>query len=133
MDDKTTILTGLPLFAGLDPRAMEAIGTLARIESVPVGTVLIREGDAADVFYVIVSGTIRVERDGRFIRSLTDGGFLGEIALIEGGERTATATCASDCVLVELSSFEFGRVMARFPEVRARVDAALARRPTGDA
>lgn len=129
MDRKTEILALLPIFAKLDPRSLEAVATLARIVTAPAGTVLVREGDAAGSFYVIVTGTIHIERAGRLVRSMTDGGFLGEVALVEGGARTATATCATDCELVELGSFEFGRVMARFPDVRSRVEAAVARRP----
>ena len=89
-------------------------------------------GEPARAFYVIVTGTIHIERDGDFIRSMTDGGFLGEIGLIEGTKHTATATCATDCELVELGAYEFGRVMATFPDVRARVEAAAARRPHED-
>lgn len=129
MDAKTTLLAGLPIFARLDQRSVEAIGTLARQISVPAGTILMVEGEAAESFYVIVRGTVRVERRGTFVRSLTDGAFLGEIALLEAGERTATATCATDCELIELGIYEFGRVMDTFPDVRERVEAAVARRP----
>ncbi len=132
MDDKTTILARLPLFAKLDPRSLEAVATLARITSKPAGTVLMRQGGAAEAFYVIVTGTIHIERDGAFVRSMTDGGFMGEIGLLEGTEHTATATCTTDCELVELGCFEFGRVMATFPDVRTRVEAAVARRPHED-
>ena len=84
MDRKTTILAGLPIFAGLEPRSMEAVATLARIVSLPADTVLLREGETAESFYIIVSGTVHIERAGRFIRSMSAGGFLGEIALVEG-------------------------------------------------
>ena len=134
MDRKTEILAYLPIFAKLDPRSSEAVAVLAKVVEVPAGTVLVREGDPAESFYVIVTGTVHVEREGRFVRSMTDGGFLGEVALIEDRERTATVTCETDCELLEFGSFEFGRVMARFPDVRARVEAAVARRPhPGDA
>jgi trk system potassium uptake protein len=129
MDRKTEILAGLPIFAKLDSRSTEAVATLAHVVSHPAGTVLFGEGEVAESFYVIATGTVHVERKGEFVRSMTDGGFLGEIALLEGSERTATATCATDCELVELGSYEFGRVMATFPDVRARVEAAVARRP----
>jgi len=129
MDRKTAVLARLPIFSKLDPRSMDAVGTLARIVSAPSGTVLLREGEPAESFYVIVTGTVHVQRSGGFVRSMSDGGFLGEIALIEGRDRTATATCATDCELLEFGSFEFGRVMATFPDVRARVESALARRP----
>ena len=129
MDDKTEILARLPIFARLEPRSLQAVATLARVVSKPAGAVLAREGDPADSFYVIVTGTVHVERMGQFLRSMSDGGFLGEIALVEDSDRTATATCATDCELIELGNFEFGRVMANFPDVRARVEAAVARRP----
>jgi CRP-like cAMP-binding protein len=64
---------------------------------------------------------------------MVDGGFLGEVALIEGTERTATATCATQRQLLEFGGFEFGRVMATFPDVRARVEDAVARRPHAEA
>ena len=133
MDDKTAIVAGLPIFARLEPRSLEAVATLAKVVAVPAGTVLVREGEPAESFYVIVNDTVHIERNGEFVRSMSDGGFLGEVALVEGSERTATATCTTDCELLEFGSFEFGRIMATFPDVRARVDAAVARRPHADA
>ncbi len=132
MNRTTDTLARLPIFAKLESRSLEAVATLARDISKSAGTVLIHEGEAAESFYVIVSGTVQIERDGRFVRSMSDGGFLGEIALREGTDRTATATCATDCELIELGRHEFGRVMATFPDVRARVEAAVARRPHAD-
>jgi len=129
MDRKVGLLAHVPLFSTLDQRSMEAVATLAREVALPAGTVLMREGEPAESFYLIVTGTVRVQRAGAPVRSLSDGGFLGEIALVEQGERTATATCVTDCQLLVLGSFEFDRVMATFPEIRARVSAAVARRP----
>ena len=76
-----------------------------------------------------MTGTVHVTRNGEFVRSMSDGGFLGEIALVEETTHTATVTCATACEFVEFGRFEFGRVMARFPDVGTRVDAAVARRP----
>lgn len=129
MVEKTAIVASLPIFASLEPRSLEAVATLARVIEAPADTVLLHEGEPAESFYVIVSGTVHVERHGKFVRSMSAGGFLGEVALVEGSERTATATCATACELLEFGSFEFGRIMATFPDVRARVEAAVARRP----
>jgi CRP/FNR family transcriptional regulator, cyclic AMP receptor protein len=130
--DKTDLLATLPIFAKLHPRSLQAVAALAVEDAAPAGTELMREGEAADAFFVIVSGTVRIERGGRTVRSLTDGGFLGEIALLEDGDRTASATCATDCSFIRLGSHEFRRVVETFPDVRARVEAAVARRPRGD-
>ena len=133
MDEKTAIVAEIPMFAKLEQRSLEAVATLAKLVTVPAGTVLLREGEPAESFYVIVHGTVQIERLGAFVRSIMDGGFIGEVALIEGGERTASAICATPCELLEFGSFEFGRVMATFPDVRARVEAAAARRPHPEA
>jgi CRP/FNR family transcriptional regulator, cyclic AMP receptor protein len=129
MDDKTELLRHLPLFAQLEPRAIEAVATLAREAEAPAGTVLMREGEPAESFYVLVDGTVRVERGGTTIRSISGGGFLGEIALVQRSPRTATAVCATDCRLLTLGSFEFERLLVTFPEVRSRIAAAILRRP----
>lgn len=129
MDEKTAILARLPIFTQLDARSLEAIASLARIVSMPAGSVLMDEDEPAESFYVIVTGTVHVERNGQFVRSMSDGGFLGEIALVEDTTHTATVTCTTACEFVQLGRHEFGRVMARFPDVRTRVDAAVARRP----
>jgi CRP-like cAMP-binding protein len=130
--DKTDVLAALPIFANLHPRSLQAIAALAVEASAPAETVLMREGEPADSFYVIVSGTVHIERAGRFVRSMTSGGFLGEIGLVEGAERSATAVCSTDCDFIELGSHEFRRVMDTFPDVRNRINAAVARRPHGE-
>ena len=102
MDDRVAALRGVPLFAGLDERSLQAVAVLGHPVDARAGDVLILEGEPGESFYVIVDGTVRVEHRDRTVRSLTAGGFLGEIALVEHGPRTATATCVSDCRLLEI-------------------------------
>lgn len=131
--DKIDTLATLPIFANLHPRSLQAVAALAVETSSPAGTVLMREGEPAESFHVIVSGTVHIERGGRFVRSMSSGGFLGEIALLEDAERSATATCTTDCTFISLGGHEFRRVMETFPDVRVRVEATVARRPHGGA
>ena len=129
MDRKLELLKAVPLFADLDERSLDAIGVLAREVEAPEGQVLMREGDPGDAFYVIVDGTIHVERAGGVARSMAAGGFLGEIALLEGGPRTATATCVSDCRLLVIHRHEFERLLSALPHIEHRIRTASARRP----
>jgi CRP-like cAMP-binding protein len=128
MDEKVELLRAVPLFAELEERQLQAIATLARERDAAAGEVLMREGEPGDTFIVIGDGTVRVERSGETVRSMVAGGFLGEVALVEGGPRTATATCVTDCRILTLGRFEFERVLATFPDVRDKVLAAIARR-----
>ena len=133
MDEKVALLRAVPLFAELDERSLGAVATLARQHDARAGDILMREGEPADTFVVIVDGTVRVEQEGREVRSMMAGGFLGEVALLEHGPRTATATCVTDCRLLTLGNFELDRLLATFPDVRTKVLAALARRARGTA
>lgn len=128
IEDKVALLRSVPLFAELDERSLQAIALLARERDAVAGDVLMREGEPGEEFIVIVEGTVHVEQGGHRVRSMLAGGFLGEIALVEHELRTATATCATDCRLLTLGHFEFDRLLAALPEVRAKVLAALGRR-----
>ena len=129
--DKVAVLRGVPLFADLDDRSLQAVALLAHEVRLKAGDVFMLEGEQGDEFYVIVEGTVRIERGDRQIRSMTAGGFLGEIALLELRPRTATATCTTDCHLLEIRSHEFERLMDTLPAVHRRIRSAVSRRERG--
>jgi CRP-like cAMP-binding protein len=128
MDEVVTALRGVPLFADLDDQSLQAVAILAREITTHADEVLILEGEPGDAFYVILDGTVRVEHGDRTVRSMTAGGFLGEIALIEHGMRTATATCVTRCRLLQIKRHEFDRLIDTMPEVHRRIRAAIERR-----
>ena len=128
MVDRVAVLGGVALFADLDARSIEAISVLAREVTMTAGEVVMLEGEPGDAFYVIVDGTIRIERGDRVVRSMMAGGFLGEIALLDHRPRTATAVCITDCTLLAVQHYEFDRLIDTFPAVHRRVRAAIARR-----
>jgi len=127
-EDEVELLRGVPLFAALDDRSLQAIALLAHERDAKAGEVLMREGEPGDEFMVIVEGTVHVAREGHEVRSMIAGGFLGEVALVEHAPRNATATCVTACRLLVLRHFEFDRLLAAFPDVRTRVLAAMGRR-----
>jgi CRP-like cAMP-binding protein len=128
VDDKLAVLRGVPLFADLDDRSLQAVAVLAREVTFKAGDILMIEGEPGDDFYVILDGTIRIEKGERTIRSMTAGGFLGEIALVDRRPRTATATCVTDARLLEIRTHEFERLMDTLPAVHRRVQQAIERR-----
>lgn len=128
MDEKVRVLRTCPLFADLDDGSLQAVAELAREVAASAGDVLMREGQPGDTFLVIVDGTVRIEREGWPIRSMTQGGFLGEIALFDASPRTATATCVTDVRLLEIQRGEFDRLLDALPAVYRRVRAVVGRR-----
>lgn len=131
MTDKLEVLRSVPLFADLDERSLQAVAVLSREVSFKAGEVVMLEGEIGDGFYVVVDGTMRIDKGDRTIRSITAGGFLGEIALLQQRPRTASATAVSDVTALELKHHEFERLMDTMPAVYRRVRAAVDRRERG--
>jgi CRP/FNR family cyclic AMP-dependent transcriptional regulator len=122
------LLRRVPLFAGLDHKELEAISQIADEIEAPAGTAVTHEGRHEGYFFVIVSGSVRVERGGRTIKTLGDGDFLGEIALIDGGPRTATATTVTPSRLLRMTHQRFHQLLDHSPSIRTAVLEELGRR-----
>ena len=128
MDQKLELLSKVPLLAGLDRRGLEEVGRLADEVDLPVGRVAARQGSSADEFFVIVDGTVRIERDGEHLRDLGPGDFFGELALLGKVPRTATATCTTACRLLVIGHREFHTLLSDFPTIQGAVLEAVAQR-----
>ena len=125
---KLDLLRRVPLFAGCKSSLLEEIGRLADEVDVQDGYVLIREGTLGQQFIVIVEGKVRVERDGMTLRTMGPGEFLGEIALIDKGRTTATATTEGPARLLVMGQREFNTLLDASPALRLAVMTALAKR-----
>jgi len=125
---KLELLRRVPLFANLEPDALAAVSQIAEEREVPAGTTLTTEGRHEGYFYAIVSGSIRIDRGGETINTLRDGEFLGEIALLDGGPRTATAVTEAPCSLLVLNQRRFWQLLDEAPEVRAPILLEVGRR-----
>lgn len=90
--------------------------------TVPTGTVVIREGDPGDRYYVLANGALRVDEGGDFRRDLTHiGDGFGEIALLRGVPRTATVTATRETVLLALDRAPFLTAVTGHPDLMADV------------
>jgi CRP/FNR family transcriptional regulator, cyclic AMP receptor protein len=127
-DEKLELLRTVPLFAGLSNRELQRIGELADEIDLPAGRVLMRQGEHGSEMLVVVDGSARIERDGAVIAERGAGEVLGEIALLDGGPRTATVTLTRDSRLLVLGRREFQAAIDELPEVRLRVLEAVAHR-----
>ncbi len=94
------------------------------------GDTLVRQGDAADALFIVVSGRFEVRIDGRdgVVAELGPGSPVGEIAFLAGGTRTATVIAARDSIVLRLGRAEFDRLCQRAPQIWPTLTATLARR-----
>ena len=127
-DEKLELLHRIPLFSSFDGKKLRRLGELADEVDVPAGKVLMRQGESGSDMMVLVRGSVSVERDGERLNTLGAGDFFGEIALVDGGPRTATVTAEEATKLLVVTHRDFHSLMEEFPEVAAEVLNALAHR-----
>jgi CRP-like cAMP-binding protein len=71
------------------------------------GDVIFAEGDKGDAMYVVRSGEVTVERNGSIMETLGGGSIFGEMALIDGAPRSATARAKTDCEVAPINEKTF--------------------------
>ena len=110
--DGAVALRRVPLCAHFDDAQCEALLAGAQIVAKLAGELVFEEGDPADKVYVIVSGKIKAFRalpDGNEVElaTITEGNFFGEMALFEGGKRSASVKCVEDCEFLVVDGERF--------------------------
>ena len=132
MNQLTAALSTMPLFASLDRRSVERLANATTRRTFPAGQPIVREGDSAVAFYVIVRGRVHVERaagDSTIdLGELRTGDFFGELALIEAHGRTATVTAVEDTECILIPIWEFKALLDEHPEMARVIMEALIRR-----
>ena len=116
----------LPLFAGASGASLEA--ALERLVAVPVraGETVIRQGEAADRFYIIEAGAFSVTQqtaDGGVaeLRRLAPGDVFGELGLLTSSPRSATVTATSEGLVLALDGPAFQALVSGAASIRGRL------------
>jgi CRP/FNR family transcriptional regulator, cyclic AMP receptor protein len=92
------------------------------------GQMVFKEGDACDVMYAVVEGSVAIEREGRVIETVGEGGIFGELSLIEQGARNASATTLDASRLVPVDQKQFMRLVQDHPTFALQVMKIMAER-----
>jgi CRP/FNR family cyclic AMP-dependent transcriptional regulator len=132
-DAKVELLKKVPLFAGCSKSELRELAKSADELDVREGTVLTREGRAGREFFVLISGTARVTRNGRKIADVGPGDWLGEIALLTDSPRTATVIATSPIDLLVITDRRFRTVVETMPSIALKVLSTVSERLSHDA
>jgi len=115
-----TILERTRLFRGLPSSTLQRIAALATRRKYENGGVVFSQGDPGDALYGVITGRIRISasaRDGKeiFLNLMEPGNSFGEIALLDGNERTATASATAPSELMVIGREHFLSLVQREP------------------
>ncbi len=121
-------LAQLPLFSTCSKKDLRLVASKATPLDIPAGRTIIEEGTPGKEFFVIDSGTAVVKRNGRKVATLGPGSAFGELALLDGGPRTATVVADSDLSVLILTRPEFAGLLDEVPGLARKLLQGLAGR-----
>lgn len=118
----------------LDFFLIQLAGKYSLARQYKAGQILFTEGDIGNTMLLILHGTVRVMKqssessEGRVIATRGTGDFLGEMAIVDASERSATVVAISDCEVLEFSRENYERVIREHPGFATRVLKSLSRK-----
>jgi cAMP-dependent protein kinase regulator len=125
---KAAMIAKIPLFRHCTKREAKEIAEIADELDLASGKNLTTEGKPGREFFIIVEGSADVLMGGKWVNSVRQGDFLGEIALVTGRPRTATVTATSPVRVLVITSRDFHRLLQRAPEIQRKILISLAER-----
>ena len=126
--DPVAAIQRVQLFADMDRRQAEQIARLLKVRPFSKGETVIIEGSGGAAFFLIESGEATVSSKGVNLGTLGPGDYFGEIALIDGGTRSATVTATTDLVCYGLTFWEFRPLIEKNSAIGWKLLQAFAKR-----
>jgi voltage-gated potassium channel len=121
------LVAKVPFFHDVGAAVIADVTQLLRARDYPAGAVVVRRGERGDCMYFVASGEVEIRVMPESIR-LGPGDFFGELALLTGDPRNATAVALQQCTLLRLDIVDFRQLLGRQPELARIINAAADRR-----
>jgi small-conductance mechanosensitive channel/tellurite resistance protein len=128
--DLAALLATVGFLKPLGVEGLSRLALLSRVQLFEVGEPIIRQGEAGESFYVVVSGEVSVHAEGNAaeVARLRRGDFFGEMSLLTGEPRAATVIAARDSTLLCVDRRAFGEILKAHEELARSLSDALAER-----
>ena len=114
-------LRSIPMFSACSGRELNDISSIVREVDFPAGQVICKEGTTGIGMHIVVEGEVKVQIGGRTRRRLGAGAFFGEIALLDGGPRTASVVADTDVKTLSVPQWEFKAMLKAHPNLTVKM------------
>ncbi len=125
---KILFLKNVPLFSTMPPDTLAWVAEAADETSCLSGQAIFEKGSKGDSMYVIADGSVRIHDGAKTFASLPQGAFFGELSILDGETRSASATAESDCLLLVISQNSFQRILSKHFDMAENLIKILVRR-----
>ena len=119
-------LADVPLFSSCSNRELQKIARAADEITVDEGREIVTQGATGHEAFIIIDGTARVVRNDQEIATMGPGDYFGELALLDGGPRTASVVATSPMTLLVLGQREFAGLIDEVPGLAHKILTSLA-------
>jgi CRP-like cAMP-binding protein len=126
--DKVLCLQHVDVFKHATTEMLAYIGSIAQEVHAPQGAVIFAEDEMSDAMYVVVTGRVRLDREGTEILTSTEGESVGTWALFDNEPRLMTATAIDDVHLLKIRSDDFYDLLSDHDEITPVVFRAVIER-----
>ena len=114
-----------PLFADFEADELSHVVAGTQRRSVPAGHVFITLGSSNEVLFVVLSGSVSVERPGVetdvVLATLDSGAVFGEMTFLDGSRAAATVTASEQTEVMELRSEDLHEILSQYPELAVKL------------
>lgn len=121
-------ISRVPIFSGCSKRELAIIARASKVVSHKADTVIAREGERGVGLFLIIEGQCRVSIGGKTKARLGPGDFFGEVALLDGGPRTATVTAITNVRLIGITGWVFRGLLMEHPSIALKTLESVAGR-----
>jgi CRP/FNR family cyclic AMP-dependent transcriptional regulator len=119
--DLVNVLKTIPLFASCSQTELRRIAAIVKEVEFDAGQTICREGDTGVGLHVVLEGETGVQIGGRTRRKLGAGAFFGEIALLDGGPRSATVVAETPVRTLSIPSWSFKTMLKAQPNLSLKM------------
>ncbi|MGD9675792.1 MAG: cyclic nucleotide-binding domain-containing protein [Candidatus Bipolaricaulia bacterium] len=117
-----------PIFAKTSDESLQSLLKSAIQKTVQAGTKIVEKGQSGLGFYLVLSGKADVMGGGKKLAEIGEGGFFGELSVIDGAPRTADVVAKTDVTCLVVSQWAMRSIIETHPEIALSMLDELARR-----
>jgi serine/threonine protein phosphatase PrpC len=121
LNRKVEVLKQMPLFRHLTYKEILRVLSLTEVKDYKIGDEIITEDEPGSELYIILSGKLRLHKEGALVTYLGQGAHLGEIALVDNGPRSVSATAEESSRLLVLRRRDFNDLIRNFPRMSVKL------------
>jgi CRP-like cAMP-binding protein len=130
-DEPYDFLRGVDLFSEVSDKELKTIAASMRKRTFAAGEHVVSEGEGGVGFFFVEKGALAITKNGNRITTIGPGAYFGEVALLAGGDRTATVSADDDVVCWGMPAWNFRPLVREQPTVTVKLLENMARQLAG--